>query len=99
MNKQILYISYDGLTDPLGQSQVLPYLFGLADNGYNITIISAEKPEKFTLKKDEIARLVVEHNIDWHPISYTKHPPILSTMLGRGKLSSKDTSAELVGEF
>jgi len=26
--KRILYLSYDGLTDPLGQSQILPYLEG-----------------------------------------------------------------------
>ena len=25
-NKKALFLSYDGLTDPLGQSQVLPYL-------------------------------------------------------------------------
>ena len=29
MEKQILYISYDGITDPLGQSQILPYIIGL----------------------------------------------------------------------
>ena len=26
--KQVLYLSYDGMTDPLGQSQVLPYIIG-----------------------------------------------------------------------
>ena len=45
MNK-ILYLTYDGLTDPLGQSQILPYLIKLSlDN--EIHIISAEK--KITL--------------------------------------------------
>lgn len=29
MEKQALYLSYDGMTDPLGQSQVLPYIIGL----------------------------------------------------------------------
>jgi len=28
MNKRVLYLSYDGLTDPLGQSQILPYVKG-----------------------------------------------------------------------
>ena len=42
MSKQILYLSYDGLTDPLGQSQILPYLFKLSKL-YSFTIISFEK--------------------------------------------------------
>jgi len=29
MNKKILYISYDGMTDPLGEGQVINYLIGL----------------------------------------------------------------------
>ena len=35
-----LYISYDGMTDPLGRSQVLPYLEGLAKRGHEITLVS-----------------------------------------------------------
>src|SRR4051794_20204501 len=42
----VLYITYDGLTDPLGRSQVLPYLTGLAERGHRITVLSCEKPER-----------------------------------------------------
>ena len=52
--KNILYLSYDGLTDPLGQSQILPYLAGLSEAGYTITIISFEKPDRFSLYRDKI---------------------------------------------
>ena len=45
MNKT-LYLSYDGLTDPLGQSQILPYLKELSINT-EIHIISSEKKENF----------------------------------------------------
>ena len=38
-----LYLSYDGISDPLGQSQVLPYLKGLARLGHKIHLISFEK--------------------------------------------------------
>ena len=41
--KRVLYISYDGLTDPLGQSQILPYLQHLAKESYQFTILSFEK--------------------------------------------------------
>ena len=40
---RILYISYDGLAEPLGQSQVIPYLKKLSDEN-EIHVISFEKP-------------------------------------------------------
>jgi glycosyltransferase involved in cell wall biosynthesis len=75
----ILYISYDGMTDSLGQSQVLPYLSGLSAKGYQLTLISAEKSEKFNLLKDDINKLCNDNLIEWHPVSYSKNPPVLST--------------------
>ena len=38
-----LYVTYDGLLDPLGQSQILPYIKNLNKNGYKFIIISYEK--------------------------------------------------------
>ena len=38
--RRALFLSYDGMTDPLGPSQVLPYLVGLAARGHRITLIS-----------------------------------------------------------
>ncbi len=43
-----VFLSYDGMTDPLGQSQVLPYLEGLAASGHRIHIVSAEKSTNST---------------------------------------------------
>ncbi len=76
----ILYLSYDGLTDPLGQSQVLPYLKGLSSKGYQFTVISAEKQENFSIRKPTVQKLVQEAGIDWQPLFYTKKPPVLSTL-------------------
>ena len=80
IKKNVLYISYDGMTDPLGQSQVLPYIFGLTKKGYVFHLISFEKPEKFEQLKDHIQRLCDENNVIWHPLTYTKKPPLLSTL-------------------
>jgi len=80
-NKKILFISYDGMTDNLGQSQVIPYMIGLANLGYNIAILSAEKQEIFQSKKAEIETLLKQYDIKWIPIKYTKKPPIISTIL------------------
>ena len=77
---KILYISYDGLTDPLGQSQIIPYLIGLSKKGYKFHIISCEKKEKYLEEKKKIANILSENNINWHPVFYTKSPPILSTV-------------------
>lgn len=79
-NKGVLYISYDGLTDPLGQSQIIPYLTRLAAIGFHISIISAEKSERFLKSKTEIELILKTSGIEWYPVSYTKSPPVLSTI-------------------
>lgn len=78
--KNTLYLSYDGMTDPLGQSQVLPYLKGLSKNGYTIHLISFEKKERFAQFEPDIRQLCSRANIRWYPLTYTKKPPLLSTM-------------------
>ena len=77
----ILYIAYDGMTDPLGQSQVLPYISGLSQHGYRFTLISCEKEERNTPEnRARIQDICDANNIDWRPLSYTKKPPVLSTI-------------------
>lgn len=92
MNK-ILYLSYDGLTDFLGQSQILPYLCGLSQKGFQITVISAEKPEPFLQRQQLIQEIVAKHDIRWVSIRYTKKPPVLSTI--RDVLKMKQVARQL----
>lgn len=84
--KNVLYLSYDGMTDPLGQSQVLPYLIGLSKKGIQFTLISFEKPDRYSQEKSKIENLCFEHNIDWKPLIYTKNPPVVSTILDIRKM-------------
>lgn len=93
INKKTLYISYDGMTDPLGQSQVIPYISGLSDAGYSITLISFEKKERFEKNSQLIASILAKKNINWVPLFYTKKPPVLSTLWDISRLISK--AAEL----
>lgn len=79
--KKILFISYDGMTDPLGQSQVIPYLQGLSKAGYFIFLLSCEKKQVYLQNKDGIQQLLIKSNITWIPLNYTKKPPVISTML------------------
>lgn len=78
--KKILYISYDGMTDWLGQSQVLPYLGGLVGCGYEIHLISFEKPEAQKQSGKRIRELIQKLNIVWHPQRYSSRPKIISTL-------------------
>jgi glycosyltransferase involved in cell wall biosynthesis len=77
---RVLYITYDGLTDPLGQSQVIPYLQGLAKAGYTIYILSYEKPALYDKRKEKISAILKQSGINWIPIRYHKNPPVLSSI-------------------
>ena len=87
-NKNVLFISYDGMTDPLGQSQVIPYLQGLSKNGYKIFLLSCEKREVFEQRKDVVQSILNQASITWVPLNYTKKPPVLSTLIDIVKLKS-----------
>lgn len=80
MATSVLYISYDGMTDNLGQSQVIPYLIGLQKRGYNIHILSCEKPQVFAHRNNHIAKLLQKNSITWYPIPYTAKPAVFSTL-------------------
>lgn len=86
---KILYITYDGLTDPLGQSQVLPYIKGLSKNGYDFSILSCEKKDKFYSQKAQLSEELKLYNIKWYPLIYHKHPKILSTLWDIRQLYTK----------
>ena len=89
MTKNVLYLSYDGMTDPLGQSQVLPYIIGLSKKGYKFHLISFEKPNRFKQNRKVIERICSENGIEWHPLMYTKRPPLLSTIWDVRKMKRK----------
>ncbi|MCS6823288.1 MAG: glycosyltransferase [Cytophagaceae bacterium] len=86
MNKNVLYISYDGMTDQLGQSQVIPYLQGLTKYGYTFSIISCEKKDRYEKDKDLISDILKQSRIDWYPLPYHNFPPVLSTVYDAFKI-------------
>jgi glycosyltransferase involved in cell wall biosynthesis len=75
-----LYITYDGLMEPLGQSQVLPYLRGLASD-YAITVMSFEKPgDRADVRRSQAVREQLDKaGIDWIPLRYHKRPSVPAT--------------------
>lgn len=87
--KHILFISYDGMTDPLGQSQVIPYLAGLSKQGYRFTILSCDKAVNYAKHKDYVTAMLKPYSINWVSVAYTKKPPVLSSMYDVMKLKKK----------
>ena len=87
--KKVLFISYDGMTDPLGQSQVIPYLQGLSKHGYQIFLLSCEKKEVVEQNTPAVKKMLEGYNIQWVPLTYTKKPPVFSTLKDIIKLRKK----------
>lgn len=96
---RVLYVSYDGMTDPLGQSQVVPYLQGLAARGHEITVLSSEKQGNFRKDSELVARLFGESGIGWEYIPYRNSPPVISTLFGIHRLKRRARLLSEQGEF
>jgi len=75
---KVLYISYDGMTDALGRSQVIPYLVGLSSKGHTIYIISCEKKTASQNERDDVEDILRKNHIHWHPLTFSTQPPFLS---------------------
>lgn len=97
--KSILFISYDGMTDPLGQSQVIPYLTGLSKFGYHFTILSCEKPARFQKNKNRVVAIMEPYSIKWVPITYHKKPPVLSSIYDVAMLKRKAAQLHAIEKF
>jgi glycosyltransferase involved in cell wall biosynthesis len=77
---RVLYVSYDGALQPLGQSQVVAYLERLAACA-SITLLSFEKPADLAdpARVDAMRRRLAAVGIAWLPGRYHKRPAVLST--------------------
>jgi glycosyltransferase involved in cell wall biosynthesis len=81
----VIYMCYDGVLEPLGESQVVAYLEMLADE-YAIHLISFEKPADIarTEHVDSMNDRLRLAGITWHARRYHKHPKIVSTLWDMG---------------
>ncbi len=97
--KKILYISYDGMTDQLGQSQVIPYLKALTKKGYRFTILSVEKKKKLENSGTQVRALLQEAGINWVTLIFTTRPPLLSKLFDQWKLNRKAVQLQKEKKF
>jgi glycosyltransferase involved in cell wall biosynthesis len=71
VKKSVLFISYDGLLDPLGGSQILPYIYGISAHPRHVHILSFEKPERFAFGEQVMRLQLQSRSIGWTPLLFT----------------------------
>ncbi|HET6898412.1 MAG TPA: glycosyltransferase [Vicinamibacteria bacterium] len=77
---RVLYLTYNGLTEPLGRRQVLPYVLGLAARGWRFTVVSFEKAETADDEaRKQVRALLDEARVEWIPRRYHKRPTLAAT--------------------
>jgi len=76
----VLYISYDGILEPLGQSQVLAYLKSLAVDR-RVYLISFEKGVDWAeaSERERAREVIVDSGIVWYPLRYHRWPSAFAT--------------------
>ncbi len=81
MKPAVLYLSYTGLLDPLGQSQVLQYVIELARE-HRMTLLTFEKPAALrdAAHLHTTATQCREAGIDWHYLTYHNRPNLPATL-------------------
>ena len=82
--RRVLFISYNGMLDPLGQSQVIPYLRELAKRGVRFTLLSFERPKAFTSEGiahcEQLRQKLESDGIEWHWLPYHQRPSVPATI-------------------
>lgn len=79
-----LYISYNALSEPVVQSQVIPYLKGLSRKGIKFYLLTFEK-NRMTAKDKENARIAFKKKFsadlapEWFSLYYHKNPSLPAT--------------------
>lgn len=76
----VLYLTYDGILEPLGQSQVLRYLERLTAH-YRIILVSFEKPDDWRQvgRREAMRSKIRATGIIWIALRYHKWPSALAT--------------------
>lgn len=93
-----LYLTRNGLLEPLGQSQVLAYLRGLAKD-YRITLITYEKDEDWAdaARVAQVRKECADLGIRWLPKRFRRSPKVIApmvSMLGMAWLVWRETRSQ-----
>jgi glycosyltransferase involved in cell wall biosynthesis len=90
--RRVVYVTYDGLNEPLGQSQVLAYVRRLAARGHRFDVVSFEKPGAPLAAGRELAE-----NVRWTALRYHRAPTVPATAFDMAQGAAVAALAALVG--
>lgn len=78
----ILYISYDGILEPLGYSQVFNYLANLSSKNRKFFLLSFEKKKDLNKKSkvSSLSEFASKRNIIWTHLRYHSKPAIVASI-------------------
>ena len=86
---RVLFVSYNALIEPLGPTQILPYVCRLADT-HDMVVLSFEKRVR---SEDDDARatrdterLLAARGVRWIRLRYHKRPSLPATLFDIGRL-------------
>lgn len=92
--RRSMFLSLDGLEDPLGRSQILPYVAGLARRGHQMDLVTFEKPGVAARYREPI-----EDGVHWTSLPFLRRPYSLVNPLsltGTVMLQALATRADLL---
>jgi glycosyltransferase involved in cell wall biosynthesis len=79
----VLFISYNALIEPLGPTQILPYVRGLAET-CEMVVLSFEKrvrsPDEDAAETAAVAGVLADRGIRWIRLRYHKRPSLPATL-------------------
>ena len=82
MNRRVLYVSYNSLIEPLGPTQILPYVLALAET-FDLTVLSFDKPvrspEEDARDTAATAAMLSTRGVDWIRLRYHRRPSVPAT--------------------
>ena len=94
-----LYISHDGVLDPVGQSQILSYLQPLARE-FPCGLVSFEKADRATGNAFHVTQKKLrQQGVAWFPFRYHRRPPVLAQGLDILCAGTALAAANLLGRI
>jgi glycosyltransferase involved in cell wall biosynthesis len=78
MERRALYVSHTGMTEPLGRSQVVPYLVGLRGAGWRFDLVAFEPstapPAEVSQLREELSAAGIDY---WPAVRSPSHSPLV----------------------
>lgn len=83
---RVLFMTYDGLTSLIAQSQVWPYIKGLSAAGHRFDLITFEHRDRRRRIEDAVRRDVAGSAVNWHPCTFRSRPPLVAKLLDQREM-------------